>query len=774
MPRSRSAPPRRTGAPWLHAVPRAPGSPSAADTWTPAAAAACVLLVLAPCWAAGRIPVRDDAGAYFWPLRAGLAGALRTGTPSLLDALPGGGAPLLLNPQAQALYPPAGLYGVLPLPWAFALLHALHLLLLGAGTHRLLRRLHLPAGDAALGALTVALGGAALSASAMQDKLCTLAWIPWLAAAALGVARGRRGGAAEGLQVALTTAMGAFAGGLDVLAMSVPLVLLLAATDGGQSGLVDRATALRAVRLGAWTAAGLGLAAVQWLPFLEWMDGAAWGGRGASPGELLARPVRMGNLLGLVAPNAGWDAVTGVLGVPGSDGAIHPWLPGIYAGGAGLVLGGTGLAVAWRRPGPARGAATLLLGCAALGLGRGLPGIGSLVAWVPLLGEVRYPQKWALPGALLAAVLVAEGAGAVRRAPAGSRGARAAVALPLVLGAGAAAAALLLGPGGWGRWARLAAGSLLLGAAVVALWRRAGTARGPRPAALAGALSAVLLAADLAGHNADLVPLAPPDVFWSPPPATRALAAVRGPVRAAGWGEASPKRPPSATAPARDAAREALYPGFAAADGLSPPEGWLAMRPRGWVAYFEATRRAPAAEAVKRLRLAGATHLLVRSPVAARDLAGVPGVTSLPGGAAPGRLVDVEVLALPRPLPDWRLAPRGDPDDDGVAARPTHDAGGRLAFAVDAPSAGFLVGLRPWEAGWRARVDGVRAPVLAAHGFQVAVPVPPGRHRVDLEYRPPGLGTGAAVTAATALGLGALPHLRRRRGGPAPPPEPGP
>ncbi|MDP7114613.1 MAG: hypothetical protein QGH45_21750, partial [Myxococcota bacterium] len=66
-------------------------------------AAAAVAVALAPSWLLGRVPIRSDALAYFWPLRARLAEALAGGELPLYDALNDAGTPLLLNPQTGAI-----------------------------------------------------------------------------------------------------------------------------------------------------------------------------------------------------------------------------------------------------------------------------------------------------------------------------------------------------------------------------------------------------------------------------------------------------------------------------------------------------------------------------------------------------------------------------------------------------------------------------------------------------------------------------------------------
>jgi len=76
---------------------------------------------------------------------------------------------------------------------------------------------------------------------------------------------------------------------------------------------------------------------------------------------------------------------------------------------------------------------------------------------------------------------------------------------------------------------------------------------------------------------------------------------------------------------------------------------------------------------------------------------------------------------------------------------------------------GVLVVSQAWFQGWTATVDGRAAPVLRVDGLVQGVPVAPGRHRVTLRYRAPGLVAGTAVSAATLGGLLGWWLLDRRR-----------
>lgn len=68
--------------------------------------------------------------------------------------------------------------------------------------------------------------------------------------------------------------------------------------------------------------------------------------------------------------------------------------------------------------------------------------------------------------------------------------------------------------------------------------------------------------------------------------------------------------------------------------------------------------------------------------------------------------------------------------------------------------------------GWRARVDGVPAPIVAVDGALIGVFVPPGDHTVTLDYLPRTFVAGAGVTGSGLIAAGlafAVPAWRRRR-----------
>jgi hypothetical protein len=67
---------------------------------------------------------------------------------------------------------------------------------------------------------------------------------------------------------------------------------------------------------------------------------------------------------------------------------------------------------------------------------------------------------------------------------------------------------------------------------------------------------------------------------------------------------------------------------------------------------------------------------------------------------------------------------------------------GAVELDVSTPSPRYLLVRESWLPGWSAEVDGRQTPVRRAAGMFFAVPVPAGRHVVELTYHHPGLALG--------------------------------
>jgi hypothetical protein len=87
----------------------------------------------------------------------------------------------------------------------------------------------------------------------------------------------------------------------------------------------------------------------------------------------------------------------------------------------------------------------------------------------------------------------------------------------------------------------------------------------------------------------------------------------------------------------------------------------------------------------------------------------------------------------------------------------------RIALAVTAPTAGYLVVSENFYPGWRATVDGQPAEILRANLTLRALPVRAGTQRVEMWYDPFSFKLGAALSALTLLACaGALWYFGRR------------
>jgi hypothetical protein len=87
-----------------------------------------------------------------------------------------------------------------------------------------------------------------------------------------------------------------------------------------------------------------------------------------------------------------------------------------------------------------------------------------------------------------------------------------------------------------------------------------------------------------------------------------------------------------------------------------------------------------------------------------------------------------------------------------VAAR---ERVGRLEASVELETPAMLVWSRTFFPAWRASVDGTPAPVVAASGHLVGVPLPPGAHRVEVWW-PAGPLVAGLILAALGLSITAV------------------
>jgi hypothetical protein len=76
----------------------------------------------------------------------------------------------------------------------------------------------------------------------------------------------------------------------------------------------------------------------------------------------------------------------------------------------------------------------------------------------------------------------------------------------------------------------------------------------------------------------------------------------------------------------------------------------------------------------------------------------------------------------------------------------------RPVLSVTTKAPGFLVVTDTWMPGWTACVDGQPTPILRGNLAQRVVPLSsPGRHRIVLQYVPPGFYLGCGISAASLI-----------------------
>jgi hypothetical protein len=76
----------------------------------------------------------------------------------------------------------------------------------------------------------------------------------------------------------------------------------------------------------------------------------------------------------------------------------------------------------------------------------------------------------------------------------------------------------------------------------------------------------------------------------------------------------------------------------------------------------------------------------------------------------------------------------------------------RLVLEADTTDAAFVVCSEVYYRGWEARIDGRPAPLLRGDHVLRAVPVPPGRHTIELRFRPTTFRIGLVISLAALAG----------------------
>ncbi len=682
----------------------------------------CALLV-GELWLPGRTIAHGDLLIYFPTLhQAPWQGAwnpwLSLGTPSLP------------NPQTGAFYPPAWL---LALSWfrALPIYLFIHYAVAALGTWLWLRRGTTDRLAPWLAGVFYACCGPAWSLATKVDKLPGYALLPlmllgldlllresdprrrrlgwWLVTGALTLCW--FGGSVEGLVIA-------------GIALPLWALLLPGATQ------TVRAAVHRLALVAASIGAAVAMAACSLLPLLF----------------LLPETTREGGLDSAAALDMSTRAVDWLRclawrpdlldGLPAIAGRQH-WLESLYCGWFALPLVVLGL----KDGRVARGriaAITGILLFAGVALGDGNP--LAVLAWerLPLLGTIRYPEKFWLGTLPFQAWLLARG------------------------------------------W----------------IWLSSAQGRLPgRRRPWIGPAVALLLTVDLLLAAGRIFPVDHRDQAFAPSPVIQAIQAHHQAERPALlWDESLHQRggalPAMGGVPLHRVVHHVAYPNTAVLHGVAYAYGSNALRNE---AHHRLVARAVTGTPEQRyriLRLLGVTHWLVWDQHRALELAAELDLE--PVSAAPGTPLDVGLLAEREPTPamDWVPAARGWNDVDAVLevmssgkmadglrlamddphaaslmeltdVDPSHAprdlvserlSPDRWRGSLDAPAWGAVRLRQAWAPGWEASVDGGSfEPAGRTDACLVATLVPAGRHEVVFRYRPAGLLPGLVLSTLALL-----------------------
>jgi hypothetical protein len=720
-----------------------------------------------------------DFGSAFYPLAEFAARELREGrfptwNPYVFEG----------TFQPPVAYPADLLLALRPSPVFASWLLTLHLPLAALSAYWLARELGARRPGAFVSGSVYALGGLALSCLNLYVFLQALALAPLVAGLL------RRAALSGGRAVAVAAV--AVAASASTLAIEFAAQACLVGVVLGLLGPRRRPALVRlalALGLGATTAA-LPLAVT--LGFLP----ETLRGRGFAAPEAMANAVHPAVLLQALVPSlfgtpsapleAWWGGRFFTMGLP--------YFLTLYVGPLVLALvaaGGRGLPRKERL-------ALLALGAGGLWYALGeAGGLAPLVARLPFASMFRFPAKALLAPYL--AVALAAGFGGDRLASArdawrpfglalaGAAAAIAGVAAALAAGPAALVSWSGVDPAQWPRVAAtvLADAACVLGLAAIAglvaaavAWNRA------RPVVGAAAV-ALLVVADLARAGAGTNPQADPS-FFEPLPELRALRLAGGdggrtfsyPVsRSAAFRSFLGQGRRPRTLGAFFVSRQALAPYSNVLDRVEMPEtsDLTSSTPRPPELDLERLDPGRVDALLPWLRNAAVENVLSLDALSHADLQPVAEVPLGPPGlrlhayrlSGPwprsyvacrvvGARSREEALARPYapgfdPLRDVALEEPAGASCAGGRAENVPDAAGRVRLRVEADGDGWLVTRQSHARGWTARVDGRETPVRRANGKHLAVPVPGGRHDVQLLYRAPGLRGGALLSLAGAV-----------------------
>ena len=721
-----------------------------------------------------------DLASYYRPTRSLIAPLTRaSGGLPLWNPFFASGQPFAGNPAYEVFHPLTTLFFFLPFEWAFRLQVIIPPLIAALGMYWFLRIIRRSRPASLLGALSWSCGGYLLSTTCQLAFLHAASVIPLALGFAVRLVRRPQAINAAGL--ALIVGTQCLTGEPSTLLM-MPL-LVAAAVLAERGRLEGRALSSVAASL----LLGLALGAVTLIPGLH---------HASKTVRAMGLPETMANVWSMPTWRAFEIFTPYPLGhvVPGQPGLfwggflydprVLPYYHSLYPGLVIALLAIFALVARGRRLWP--WLAVALFGFA-VALGRNFP-IWALVRRLPLFSEIRFPEKFSLLFCFSLVTLAAHGFDYAVLGPARARlWMKRALLKFVALGLLAACVVWLARrhlPSNFPQEQTLRdclRVSLVALASLLPLWPARHLGRAQRALALC-----VVLALDLIAVGRGLVPTTTVASVTTPPSFLMPLAQRRQDdviFHMAAW------------APSLDVSLGLARPPI-------PVEWGLAMT---YERDFDLTQLRWTTEATAAFWRAFEADPRLAAPVLARR--GVTAVVQFrPGAAAQDANIkspsgaytlDAKATHDPRPfafpvhhtravdgpggwlqavrelgseIPDVALVDSGQslamPEQPSPArVRVVARTPVQFALEVEAagPAASFIAVNQTWDQGWRARVDGILAPILRTDISLSGVLVPPGEHRVEFEYFDDALAAGLALSVVAALACLAMVLLARRR-----------
>lgn len=605
---------------------------------------------------------------------------------------------------------------------------------------------------ASIAAMVYGLGGPFLSYGNLLPAMDALAFAPWALGCAVRATQSPR--PLRWLPaLSITLALHTQYTDPSFLISDILLFLVLAYRGRSFDGRVTSASLTKVgVLLGAVPLA-LGLASAHWLPLLSTLADSSRGA-GFDLSRLQSFSMHPGRSLELFAAGSGGELFRGKSAFSdGADGRMY--LLSLYLGIGTLVVASYG-AVVDRR---ARSIIAVSVVSLLLALGQWTPLYEALVDAVPGFGVFRYPIKniygFHLGLALAAALgMCARASSKLGIMAGGAVLCCLAIALesmelgefvgPLVLAGGVVWGALAVGAS-WGRW-----------------------------------LAVLTFAIDLGIHSDVAFPTLPNSKLTLPP----TCEGLSGRDDAASYLLFEPYRHPWTDASPQESALYSWERGFVGSTVECRLRRVLdqdlsGRRDSVWGAVFEAGRKADSYERQRLFSRLGIQYVGYDSPPLGEGAGQVAELT-----LSSGEIHRLYEVASARPLVGLELErPSHLPPLEALMREPPVRAGGHVAVTdfragvvdaeIEAVEPSWAVVTQRWHVGWRARLDGREVQPVKMDGFWLAVQVPPGRHRLQLEFDWWAIRWGKRIALASWLGLLALCFVLWRRRGAKPTTTPG-